>query len=150
MGSGQRRHSGPFPCGGSLIVGLYAWSQSTDDTLIGDLTMLAAIILCGPRYADGAVLSRRLGGWQVISWALALAVPAMVIVAAITRPGDWSRATVPVWMGLAYLTVFSMLICIVCWYRGLAHGGIAAVGQLQLLQPFSGLILAGVLLCEPG
>ena len=32
--------------------------------------------------------------------------------------------------------------------RGLAQGGIAAVGQLQLLQPFFGLALAAGLLHE--
>ncbi|MFP3560715.1 EamA/RhaT family transporter, partial [Paraburkholderia sp. SIMBA_049] len=33
--------------------------------------------------------------------------------------------------------------------RGLALGGIAGVGQLQLLQPFFGLLLAALLLHEP-
>ncbi len=42
-----------------------------------------------------------------------------------------------------------MLIGFVFWYRGLAQGGIAAVGQLQLLQPFFGLALAATLLHEP-
>jgi drug/metabolite transporter (DMT)-like permease len=41
------------------------------------------------------------------------------------------------------------LIGFVFWYRGLAQGGIAAVGQLQLLQPFFGLALAATLLHEP-
>jgi drug/metabolite transporter (DMT)-like permease len=36
----------------------------------------------------------------------------------------------------------------VFWYRGLALGGIAGVGQLQLLQPFFGLTLSAVLLHE--
>ena len=42
-----------------------------------------------------------------------------------------------------------MLVGFVFWYRGLALGGIAGVGQLQLLQPFFGLTLAGLLLGEP-
>ena len=42
-----------------------------------------------------------------------------------------------------------MLIGFVFWYRGLAEGGVAAVSQLQLLQPFIGLMLAAVLLNEP-
>jgi drug/metabolite transporter (DMT)-like permease len=42
-----------------------------------------------------------------------------------------------------------MLVGFVFWYRGLAIGGIAGVGQLQLLQPFFGLALAGLLLGEP-
>lgn len=45
-------------------------------------------------------------------------------------------------------SVFSMLIGFVFWNRGLALGGIAGVGQLQLLQPFFGLALAGVVLGE--
>ena len=40
--------------------------------------MVAAIVLCGLGYAEGAALSRRLGGWQVISWALLLALPLML------------------------------------------------------------------------
>ncbi|AMY68322.1 DMT family transporter [Frigidibacter mobilis] len=138
-----------FSCAGSLIVGLFAWSQTADGTLIGDLLMLAAIILCGLGYAEGAVLSRRLSGWQVISWALAVAAPVMVILAVWTWPVDWTGVTVPVWFGLAYVSVFSMLIGFVFWYRGLALGGIAGVGQLQLLQPFFGLVLAGAVLGEP-
>jgi drug/metabolite transporter (DMT)-like permease len=59
-------------------------------------------------------------------------------------------ATVPPqsWIGLAYVTLFSMLIGFFFWYRGLAQGGIAGVGQLQLLQPFFGLLLAATLLHE--
>ncbi|MFM8593493.1 MAG: EamA family transporter, partial [Chloroflexota bacterium] len=34
------------------------------------------------------------------------------------------------------------------WYRGLALGGVASVGQLQLLQPFFGLLLAALVLGE--
>jgi drug/metabolite transporter (DMT)-like permease len=41
-----------------------------------------------------------------------------------------------------------MLIGFIFWYRGLAQGGIAAVGQLQLTQPFFGLVLAALLLGE--
>ncbi|MFV1850890.1 MAG: EamA family transporter [Thalassospira sp.] len=47
------------------------------------------------------------------------------------------------------MSVFSMLIGFFFWYRGLALGGIAAVGQLQLLQPFFGLTLASLILAEP-
>jgi drug/metabolite transporter (DMT)-like permease len=44
--------------------------------------------------------------------------------------------------------MFSMLIGFIFWYRGLAAGGIAAIGQLQLLQPFFGLGLSATLLSE--
>lgn len=41
-----------------------------------------------------------------------------------------------------------MYIGYVFWYRGLSQGGIASVGQLKLLQPFFGLLLAAVILQE--
>ncbi len=49
---------------------------------------------------------------------------------------------------LGYVSLFSMLIGFIFWYKGLAAGGIAAVGQLQLLQPFFGLGLSAALLHE--
>jgi drug/metabolite transporter (DMT)-like permease len=134
---------------GALSVAGFALSQSGEASLIGDLLMIAAIVLCGLGYAEGAKVSRRLGGWQAICWALALALPIMAIVALATLPTTWSGIGLPVWAGLAYVSVFSMLVGFVFWYRGLALGGIAAVGQLQLLQPFLGLALAGLLLHEP-
>ncbi len=111
--------------------------------------MLASILLCGLGYAEGAALSRRLGGWQVISWALLLSLPVMGLLALLTVPVAFTGITAPAWLGLAYVSVFSMLVGFVFWYRGLALGGIATVGQLQLLQPFFGLALAGLLLGEP-
>ena len=66
-----------------------------------------------------------------------------------TLPPSFAGIGEPAWIGLAYVSLFSMLIGFVFWYRGLAQGGIAAVGQLQLLQPFFGLALAASLLHEP-
>ncbi|MBT2119802.1 DMT family transporter [Dyella sp. LX-66] len=136
---------------GSLAVASFALLQGGAISIEGALLMVGAILLCGLGYAEGAALSRRLGGWQVISWALALALamPAMAAIAAATWPASWTGIDAPAWIGLAYVSVFSMLVGFVFWYRGLALGGIAGVGQLQLLQPFFGLALAGLLLHEP-
>jgi drug/metabolite transporter (DMT)-like permease len=134
--------------GGAAVAG-FALLNSDGGSLTGDLLMLAAILLCGLGYAEGATLSRRLGGWQVISWALLVSLLPMTLIGLITMPGSWSGIGGPAWLGLAYISVFSMLLGFVFWYRGLALGGIAGVGQLQLLQPFFGLALASVLLNEP-
>ncbi len=133
---------------GSLCVAGYAIAQGIDRPAAGDLAMLAAIVACGLGYAEGATLSRRLGGWQVISWALVLSLPVMLPLALYTMPGSWDGVAGPAWAGLAYVSVFSMLIGFVFWYRGLALGGVATVGQLQLLQPFFGFALAALLLGE--
>ncbi|GAJ92629.1 DMT family transporter [Agrobacterium sp. SHOUNA12C] len=133
---------------GSAIVCGYALAQGISASPVGDLLMLAAILVCGLGYAEGAVLSRRLGGWQVICWALVLSLPAMIALCLFTMPQTIAGIGGPAWIGLIYVSLFSMLIGFIFWYRGLAQGGIAAVGQLQLLQPFFGLALAATLLKE--
>lgn len=147
---GERPHPAfwLFSCFGSALIAGYMLLQGDGVVSIGDLLMFTSIIVCGLAYAEGAKLSRKLGGWQVISWALVLSLPVMVALALFTLPTSWTRVGGAAWAGLAYVSVFSMLIGFVFWYRGLAQGGIAAVGQLQLLQPFFGLMLAAALLHE--
>ncbi|HBQ31639.1 MAG TPA: EamA family transporter, partial [Ochrobactrum anthropi] len=125
-----------FSVVGSLIVASYAYGQGSQSTLLGDVLMLAAVIVCGLGYAEGAQLSRRLGGWQVICWALVFSLPVMLPLSVLTRPETWAGIGTPAWISLGYVSLFSMLIGFFFWYRGLAQGGAATVGQLQLLQPF--------------
>lgn len=133
--------------GSACVAGHAAWSGGALPWQ-GSLWMLAAIAVCGLGYAEGARLSRTLGGWQVICWALVLALPVMLPLVWLSWPASFGAVGWPAWAGLAYVSLFSMLIGFVFWYRGLAQGGIAAVGQLQLLQPFFGLALAALLLQE--
>jgi drug/metabolite transporter (DMT)-like permease len=133
---------------GSLLVGAFALSQGAGASWAGDLLMVAAVLLCGLGYAEGAMLTRKLGGWQVISWALVVALPLTAGVAVWAAPATWPQVSVGAWLSLGYISLFSMWIGFIFWYRGLALGGIAAVGQLQLLQPFFGLALAGLVLHE--
>lgn len=133
--------------GAGCVAGYAAWG-GLEASPTGDLLMLASIIVCGLGYAEGAKLSRKLGGWQVISWALVLSLPIMLPIALLTMPVSFAQVGTPAWLGFAYVSLFSMLIGFVFWYRGLAQGGIAAVGQLQLFQPFMGLGLAAALLHE--
>ncbi len=138
-----------FSALGSASVAGFALMQGLTASATGDALMLAAIIVCGLGYAEGAKLSRTLGGWQVISWALVMSLPVMIVLLIFWMPPTFAGIAWPAWLGLAYVSLFSMLIGFVFWYRGLAQGGIAAVGQLQLLQPFFGLALAAMLLHEP-
>jgi drug/metabolite transporter (DMT)-like permease len=133
---------------GSLIVMTYALTRDHNGSLLEDGLMIAAIVLCGLGYAQGARLARRLGAWQVISWALVIALPVSIPCAISAAPAAWTQVSTGALLGLAYVCLFSMLLGFVFWYRGLAQGGIAAVGQLQLLQPFFGLLWAALLLGE--
>lgn len=137
-----------FSAIGSLLVMGFALSQGSTVSFMGDLLMLAAVVVCGLGYAEGAVLSRELGGLQVICWALILSLPLMLLATFATMPENMAVISLPGWAALGYVSLFSMLIGFIFWYRGLAAGGIAAVGQLQLLQPFFGLGLSATLLSE--
>lgn len=133
---------------GACLVAGFAFFQDQSASFTGDMLMFMAIIVCGLGYAEGGKLSRKLGGWQVISWALVLSLPIMLPLAFYLRPPSFTGIATLAWIALGYVSLFSMLIGFVFWYRGLAQGGIAAVGQLQLLQPFMGLLLAATLLQE--
>ncbi len=137
-----------FSCLGSTLIAGFAMMQSFSASVVGNLLMMAAITVCGLGYAEGAKLSRKFGGWQAISWALVFSLPMMLVLAIITAPPTFMGISRPAWIGLAYVSLFSMLIGFLFWYRGLSQGGIAAVGQLQLLQPFFGFGLSAMLLHE--
>ncbi|NSY17843.1 DMT family transporter [Neorhizobium sp. AL 9.2.2] len=144
-GERPRRAFWIFAIAGSACVAGFALSQGVMASPYGDGMMLAAVLVCGLGYAEGGRLSRTLGGWQVICWALVLSLPVMVVITLTQLPPDFSAIRMPAWLGLGYVSLFSMLIGFIFWYRGLAQGGIAAVGQLQLTQPFFGLVLASLL-----
>ena len=136
-----------FSVTGVFIIG-YAVAYGFTASPWGDMMMLGAIILCGLGYAEGAQLSKTLGGWQVISWALIFSLPVMLPMMWAYFPSSFTGVTIEAWISLTYVSLFSMFIGFIFWYRGLAQGGIATVGQLQLLQPFLGLAIAATLLHE--
>jgi drug/metabolite transporter (DMT)-like permease len=111
-----------------------------------DGSLLIAVVLCGLGYAEGGALARELGGARTICWALLIALPVTLPITLITLPG---RAGTPSWTGFGYLTVISMFLGFFAWYAGLARGGIARVGQIQLAQPLLTLVWSALLLGEP-
>ncbi|WP_294908026.1 DMT family transporter [Tatumella sp. UBA2305] len=133
---------------GSALVGSFSVSQPGSGSLQGDALMLAAVAVCGLGYAEGARLSRRLGGLQVICLALIFCLPLTLPVSLLTCPLSLTDISIRGQLALGYVSLFSMLIGFIFWYQGLATGGIAVVGQLQLLQPFFGLMLSALLLGE--
>ena len=137
-----------FSLSGSLVVAGFAIGQGISVSTTDDLLMLIAVIVCGLGYAEGARLARRMGGWQVICWALVLSLPLMLPLCLWTLPGNFQQAAWPALLSLGYVSLCSTLLGFFFWYRGLALGGIASISQLQLLQPFFGLGLAAALLGE--
>jgi drug/metabolite transporter (DMT)-like permease len=113
-----------------------------------DLLLLAAVAAGAVGYAEGGLLSRELGSWQVISWALVVAAPVMILLTAVAVAQQPPSATPIEWTAFAYLGIVSMFLGFFAWYRGLAIGPMTQVSQIQLVQPVLTIAWAAILLGE--
>lgn len=148
---GNERPSIAFWCVsivGSLLVITYALFQGSGALHIADFALLAAVASAAIGYAVGAKLSRDIGGWQVICWALIVAFPFIIIPTINYAPDSLSGFPLSTYTSFLYLALISQLIAFFAWYRGLAMGGIARVSQVQLLQPFITIFASVLLLAE--
>lgn len=133
--------------GSGIVIGFALW-QGGGEFHAADLALFAAVIAAAMGYAEGARLSQAMGGQQVISWALVLSMPLLLPVT-IWLGWEYGVSASPrAWIGFGYVSLFSMFIGFFFWYKGLALGGIARVGQVQLLQPFLTLVGATLILGE--
>ncbi|MDT5065551.1 MAG: hypothetical protein QOK02_1706 [Mycobacterium sp.] len=113
-----------------------------------DLMLFGAVAAAAIGYAEGGMLSRELGSWQTVSWALVLASPLMIALTVISMAAQPPTATPAQWAALAYLGVVSMYLGFFAWYRGLAIGPMAQVSQVQLVQPVLSIVWAALVLGE--
>jgi drug/metabolite transporter (DMT)-like permease len=133
---------------GSLVVVGFALRHGGGSLGAADLALLAAILSAALGYAVGARASVALGGWQTISWSLVICVPVLVPLAFAFGPRDLASVPATSWAGFLYLALVSQYLGFFAWYHGLALGGIARVGQVQLLQPFMTLAGSAMLIGE--
>jgi drug/metabolite transporter (DMT)-like permease len=133
--------------GAAAVVG-FSLLRGGGSLGLGHLALLGSVACAAIGYAEGARLSRSLGGWQVICWALVLSFPLLlvpVVPAALAHglpgsPGSWAA--------FVYVALMSQLFGFFAWYRGLALGGVARVSQVQLLQTFLTIAASALLLGE--
>jgi drug/metabolite transporter (DMT)-like permease len=114
----------------------------------GDLFMLGAVLIGAVGYVEGGRMAREIGSWQTICWALLVAAPFLVIPVGLTAAQTGLGASFNAWLGFAYVSVGSMFLGFFAWYRGLALGGIARVGQVQLIQALLTITWSSLLLGE--
>jgi drug/metabolite transporter (DMT)-like permease len=137
-----------FAAVGAAAIGVLTIARGTRDVAIGDLYLLGAIASAAMGYTEGAIVSREIGGWQTISWAVVAALPLTVALAIIGLGPVSFHEPMTAWWCLLYLGVVSMFLGFFAWYAGLALGGIARVSQIQLLQPLMSLTWAAIFLRE--
>lgn len=149
---GQERHRAGFwaasALGGATVVA-YAWARGARSVEGADLLLILACLLAGVGYAEGAVLTRTLGGGRVIAWASVLALPLSLPLSALAVTLYPPQLTPPALLSLGWLGSVSGFLAFFAWYHALARGGVGRVGALQLLQPFFGVVWTACLVGEP-
>ncbi|TQR37022.1 DMT family transporter [Lysinibacillus sphaericus] len=120
----------------AISVVVYAMYLGLGQLQKGDIALLAAVLLLGLSYAEGGKLSKELGSWQVIAWAIVFGAPFFVIPVGLSLSVDMLQAPIEAWISLLYLAIVSQFFAYIAWYTGMSLGGIARVGQIQYLQPF--------------
>ncbi len=134
-------------CGLGAVLA-FAAAQGAGKPQPADGLILVAVLLGGLGYAEGGRLARELGGWQVISWALVLSAPVLLPVVAWCLWRHGASAGPAAWLAFAYVSLVSMYFAFFAWYRALARGGVARIGQIQLAQPVLTLLWSAALLGE--
>jgi drug/metabolite transporter (DMT)-like permease len=122
---------------GAAIVVAFSLRDGAILPVPGDLLLFVSVAICGSGYAFAGGLSRRMPGWEVISWAVVVSLPVTLPLALVLWPGDAGSVPWQPWAGLLYLALVSQYFGFWLWNNALAIGGVARIGQVQLLQPFA-------------
>jgi drug/metabolite transporter (DMT)-like permease len=134
---------------GAASIAVFGWFSAGSGVRAADLLLVLAVVLVGFGYAEGGQLARELGGLQVVSWALVVALPVTLPVTVWSLlHSNFAQVSLRAWSGFAYVSVISMYLAFVAWYRGLALGKIARLSQVQLAMPVLGVCWAALLLHE--
>jgi drug/metabolite transporter (DMT)-like permease len=133
---------------GSFLVIVFAIRDAGMTLMLGDVYLFCSVFAAGLGYVFSARLSRAMPGWEVISWAVIVALPITVPMSLWLQPADWGAVRTSAWIGFGYAALFSMYIGFFAWNAGLAMGGVARVSQVQLLQTFVTLVISAFLLGE--
>jgi drug/metabolite transporter (DMT)-like permease len=122
---------------GAAIVLVFVIRRSGGaEVELGDLFLLGTVISGAVGYTLSGRLSGKMPGWEVISWQVALFLPASVFASALLWPNDLLQVPAHAWAGLAYVSLISQYFAFFVFNAAMAMGGVARVGQLMLLQPF--------------
>jgi drug/metabolite transporter (DMT)-like permease len=143
----SRRFWAAAPVGGATVIA-FALAQHHGRPTVADLYLFAALLVCAAGYAEGGRLAGTIPGWQVIAWAVLLAAPVSMAVAAVAIVHEPVHLTARAVAGMAYVAAVSQLGGFVLWYRGMALIGVTRASQLQLAQPLLTLVWAVLLLGE--
>jgi drug/metabolite transporter (DMT)-like permease len=134
---------------GTAIVIVFVLSRGSGGLSAGDLFLIGTVIAGGFGYALSGRLSMCMPGWEVISWQVALFLPLSAFAAVLLWPDDLASVPWQGWAGLAYVALVSQFLSFFVFNAAMALGGVARIGQVMLLQPFTIVALAWPVNGEP-
>ena len=106
--------------GSSAVITFALWDGGAE-LHAADSLLVLAVLAASMGYAAGGQLAKKLGGWQVICWALLLALPiTLPITLYLTRQISGHESLIG-WACFAYLGLMSQLVGFFAWNKGLAH-----------------------------
>ncbi|MEL6750684.1 MAG: DMT family transporter [Pseudomonadota bacterium] len=134
---------------GAAVITLFAFRDGEGFGLVaGDIWLLLAAIIASSGYVVSGRLTAFMPGWEVICWALILWGPVALVGTILSFDGAYLAAESAQIGAMLYLGLGSMFLGFFFFNAGMKLGGIARVGQLQLMQTFFTLAIAGLILGE--
>ncbi len=102
--------------GSAAVIAFALWQNHGQGLQIADLALFAAAIVASFGYAESARVAPALGSWQVVCWALLLALPVTISISLVR----WSVAppeNIPAmaWGAFAYVAAISQLFGVMLW-----------------------------------
>ncbi|MDH6409151.1 drug/metabolite transporter (DMT)-like permease [Aurantimicrobium minutum] len=134
--------------GAIAVIAFLALSNGFSGFSLPDIFLVLAVISAAIGYTEGGLLSRELGSWQTICWALIISLPVMAPLTAVNFVIAPLAHDPIAWLCFLYTALFSMFLGFFAWYRGLAIGPMTSVSQVQLSQPVFTLIWSTLILGE--
>jgi drug/metabolite transporter (DMT)-like permease len=149
----HERPSGAFwfaSASGAALVLIFVFRRSGGESVTaGDFFLLGTVVVGAIGYTLSGRLTRRLPGWEVISWQVVLLLPLAAAATFAFYPNDIARVPIAAWGGLVYVGLVSQYTAFFVFNAAMAIGGIARVAQIMLLQPFVTILLAALVNGEP-
>jgi drug/metabolite transporter (DMT)-like permease len=134
---------------GTAVVVWYAASGARSEPIgVGDLYLVAALILAAAAYAEGGRLAQTMPGGQVIAWGLVFAMPIAVPLTAAALLSTPLTPSVASLAALGYMAVFSVFVGMVLWYRAMGQVGVARASAIQLAQPMLSVVWSWLIIGE--
>lgn len=135
--------------GAALVVVFMVRHSSLAEASLGDLFLLATVVIGSLGYTLSGKAAALMPGWEVISWSVVMYAPLALVGTVLLWPHDIGAVAAPQWGGLLYVALVSQYLSFFVYNVAMVRAGVARAGQMLLLQPFIIVAMAWPVNGEP-